>query len=155
MDKLLIVDLNSLITAASAATAYKLEKELAGSHSVILADSVELPSVLLKDKKFIKIPEASSFSFSHQLLGICLDLGVDRVFPLRKAEITALAESRQLFDEYGIKVMVPLPHQVASFFGSSKTGEVLIKEEDDDFAGRGVYLINEGSLDDLQLLTAD
>ncbi|WP_207423177.1 hypothetical protein [Desertivirga brevis] len=147
--------MNILITAASTATAYKLEKELAGSNSLILADSVDLPSVLIKDKRFIKIPPGNSSSFTHQLLSLCLDEGIERVFPLRRAEIEALSESRQLFDEYGIAVMVPLFSDLSSYWGNSKTGEILIKEEDDEFAGRGVYLIEEGSLDNLQILTAD
>lgn len=147
--------MNILITAASTATAYKLEKELAGSGILILADSADLPSVLIKDKRFIKIPAGSSSSFSHQLLSLCLDEGIERVFPLRRSEIQALSESRQLFDEYGIEVMVPLSSDLPGLWGTSRTGEILIKEEDDEFAGRGVYLIEEGSLDNLQILTAD
>ena len=60
------------------------------------------------DKKFIKIPAGdSSSSFAHLLLTICLDQQIEKVFPLRKVEILALSEARQLFDEYGIKIMVP------------------------------------------------
>jgi len=147
-------DLNILITAASTATAYKLEKELSYADKVVLADEVDLPQVLLKDKNFIKIPRGDSSAFSHQLLSICLDLEIDKVFPLRKSEIRALAGVRQLFEEYGIILMLPAQTDPDELFGSSRQGKIVVNENDEDYKGRGVYLVNDADTG-YQLLTAD
>ena len=149
-----------LITAASTSYPYKLEKEL-GESSIVFADSVELPEIMLKNKKFIKIPPASSDSFAHSMLSICLDNNIDKVFPMRQAELKALAESRQLFDEYGIKVMVPRKEHIESLLGPDKTGKIFIKETESDgddpslSADRGAFLYRPESKAKFQLLTVD
>ncbi|WP_256009472.1 hypothetical protein [Desertivirga xinjiangensis] len=154
--------MNVLITGASGAQAYKLEKEISETHNIIFADSVDLPAVMLKSRKFIKIPEVSSASFSHQLLTTCLDLDIRRVFPLRKLEIRALAEARQLFDEYGIRVMVPAQEDLDQYFGTYKTGTVVIKDTEQRGAqdqtsptDRGAFLFNTGAEPEFQILTVD
>lgn len=153
-------NLKILITAASSALAYKLEKELPFTDSVIFADSFDLPEIMIKKRKFIKIPGESSESFSHQLLSICLDMEIQAVFPLRKFELIALAEARQLFQEYGIKVMVPQKDILNNLFGTHKTGSIQIigLKGDDGSIGqpdRGVFLFNAGAQPEIQILTVD
>lgn len=95
-----------LITAASHAEAYKIEKLLNVSE-VILADYQDLPTFSIPGKKFISIPAGNSPSYAHEVLSACLDHGVEKVYPLYEAELRALAEAKQLFAEYGISVIVP------------------------------------------------
>ena len=155
--------MNVLITGASGAQAYKLEKEISNAHTIIFADSFDLPAAMLKSRKFIKIPDDSSVSFSHQLLTICLDLNIQQVFPLRRLEIMALAEARQLFDEYGIKVMVPVQGDLDKYFGTYKSGTLLIKDAGQQSGAqdqissidRGAFLFNTGAKPELQILTVD
>ena len=95
-----------LITAASHAEAYKLDRILQ-LPDVIFADHTDMPAVAFSGRKFIRIPRGSSPSYAHILLDLALNAGIDRIFPLYAEEILPLAESRQLFDEYGISVIVP------------------------------------------------
>lgn len=95
-----------LITAASHAAAYKIER-LLNLPDVIFADHHELPHFKFSGKKFIKIPAGNSASYAHEILNIALNEGIKKIFPLYADEILPLAEARQLFSEYGISVMVP------------------------------------------------
>lgn len=144
-----------LITAAASAQAYQLERFLGKTEDAVFADSQELPKIMLKGRKFIKISAGDSFSFSHELLTACLDLQITTIYPLRKNEILALAEARQLFDEYNIKVIVPETANISSLFNKGIKGEILVcKEESDSPVNqRGVFLINTDQ--DFQLFTAD
>lgn len=148
--------MNILITAASAAQAYQLQRLLGSTDIFFLADFVELPQVMLKDKKFIKIPAGDSSSFAHLLLTICLDQQIAKVYPLRKAEIVALSEARQLFDEYGIKIMVPDKTHLQGLFNKGIKGKIIVKDEPEleNFPDRGVFIQDESSLE-LQLFTVD
>ncbi len=51
-------------------------------------------------------PQADSNSLAHQLLKVCLDEQIERIFPLRYPELAALSESKVLFAEFGIEIMV-------------------------------------------------
>lgn len=95
-----------LITAASHAEAYKLERILQ-LDDVIFADFRELPHLSFSGKRFLKIPAGNSASYAHMMLDLALNSGIEKIFPLYSEEILPLAESRQLFEEYGISVMVP------------------------------------------------
>ncbi|HYK77233.1 MAG TPA: hypothetical protein VEV16_09670 [Daejeonella sp.] len=95
-----------LITAASHAEAYKIEK-LLNAPEVILADYQDLPGFTIPGKKFISIPAGNSPSYAHIILSICLDYGINTVYPLYQAELKPLAESKKLFAEYGISIIVP------------------------------------------------
>lgn len=53
------------------------------------------------------IPLHTSNSFSHQFLNYCLNHQIKIVFPLRAEEINALTESKILFEEFGIELMIP------------------------------------------------
>ena len=93
-----------LITAASFAVAYKLERFLNESE-VYFAEQIEMPAI--PGKKFIRIPDASSPIFTSEMLKICLDNQIVKIFPLRESEIKELSKADQLFKEYGISIIMP------------------------------------------------
>jgi hypothetical protein len=95
-----------LITAATSAESYRHKNKL-GTEDVILGDYLELPELMLKTGKMIQLPNPASGSYSHQMLTLCLDRNIDTVYPLRKEEQGLLAEARQLFEEYGIDMILP------------------------------------------------
>lgn len=148
--------MNILITAAATSQAHQLLRSLNTSDTVFFADSVDLPQIMLKDKKFLKTATGDSISYAHLLLTSCLDLQISKIYPLRKAEVIALAEARQLFDEYGIAVIVPEKSIAASLLDKGIRGKILIREhlESDGLPDRGVFLRDEVSLD-YQIFTAD
>jgi hypothetical protein len=133
--------LNILITAATTAQAYRLQRIINNNGSIYLGDHVELPGLALMGKTFVKIPGDMSV-FSHALLTLCLDLKIDVVYPLRKSEVLALSEARQLFDEYGIKVMVPSKEHLAGYMDISiADGElVVIDQPASERPDRGVFI---------------
>lgn len=144
-----------MITGAVTAQAHQLQRYLDNKATVIFADSVELPQVL-QGSSFVKIPPGVSATFAHMLLTICLDLNVDEVYPLRKDELKALAEARQLFDEYAIKVMVPPKALIDGLLNKGIKGRVIVKDGSviDEMPDRGIFLIDEAGKE-FQLLTAD
>lgn len=93
-----------LITAASFAVAYKLERFLNES-VVYFAEQIEMPAI--PGKKFIRIPDALSPVFTSEILKICLDNQIVKIFPLKRPEIKELTEANQLFSEYGISIIIP------------------------------------------------
>ena len=119
--------MNILITAALTAQAHKLKQLFTEDATFIYADQVEVPAFMNKENKFVRIPEGSSTSFAHELLTLCLDLKVDYVYPLRREEIIALAEARQLFEEYNIKVVVPAKRIVEQRLPSERiNGNIIV-----------------------------
>lgn len=93
-----------LITAASFSMAFKLERFLNESE-VYFAEQIEMP--VIPGKKFIRIPDASSPVFTSEMLKICLDNQIVKIFPLKEAEIKELSKANQLFKEYGINIIIP------------------------------------------------
>ncbi len=94
----------TLITAASTAAAYQLKNSLS-SEDVLIGDYVELPELLVKAGKILMLPDPQSASYTHQMLALCLDKNIDKVYALRKSEIELLLASKQLFHEYGITIL--------------------------------------------------
>jgi hypothetical protein len=125
-----------LITAASHAEAYKLER-LLGVTDVIFADYQELPHLSFSKKRFLKIPAGNSASYAHIMLDLALNSGIEKIFPLYAEEILPLAESRQLFEEYGISVIVPsiLWLQENPAHDSKGSAEWLVVEQGNLLAG--------------------
>lgn len=95
-----------LITGASYAEAFKLAR-LIGSEDIVFADHHDLPRFAFSGKKTIRLPKGDSASYAHLLLTTCLDLGITTVYPLYEDEIMPLAQSARLFEEYGIRLMLP------------------------------------------------
>lgn len=92
-----------LITAAASAGSYQLKNKLE-NNDIILGDYMELPELMLKTGKMIRLPNPASGSYSHQVLTLCLDKGIDTIYPLREEEQGLLKEAAQLFEEYGIEI---------------------------------------------------
>lgn len=93
-----------LITAASYSAAFKIDRML-GSPSVYFGEQLEMPPI--PGKKFIHLPEVASSSYINEMLKLCLDNQISTVLPLKRTEILALSTARQLFEEYGIDMIIP------------------------------------------------
>jgi len=97
---------NILITAANSAAAYRLKNKL-NSDTIILGDYNELPDVMLKSGKMIKLPNPASVAYAHEMLTLCLDKDITAVYPLNENEQVLLNEAAQLFKEYNIDILHP------------------------------------------------
>ena len=93
-----------LITAANAAQAYKQKNKLSGAE-IIMGDYMDLPDFMLKPGQLIRLPNPASPSYSHEMLALCLDLGVGSVYLFREQETVLLKQSEVLFNEYNIKII--------------------------------------------------
>jgi hypothetical protein len=93
----------TLITAATSAKAYKL-KNMLNSGDVILGDHRELPNIMLEKSNMIKLPNPASASYTHEMLTLCLDKQIDKVYALGEEEFTQLNTAKQLFGEYGVSI---------------------------------------------------
>lgn len=94
-----------LITAAANSAAYRFERILASAGDVFFADTTDLPPI--PSRKFLRVPVTSSITYTHEILTLCLDHGIDHVYPLHRDEVTELSKASQLFDEYGISLIIP------------------------------------------------
>jgi hypothetical protein len=95
---------NLLITAANSAEAYQLKSKL-NAWSILLGDYQELPEIMVKSGKMVKLPDPKSVSYMHEMLTLCLDKKIDTLYVLREEEAVLLKESEQLFTEYGIEIV--------------------------------------------------
>ena len=114
-----------LITAAANSAAFRLERILE-TPEVYFADQSSLPSI--PGKKFLKIPDASSNSFTHEVLKICLDHHIIEIYPLRGEEMTELSRSRQLFEEFGISLVIPSEQWIENKLNvsSSRSSDIIV-----------------------------
>jgi len=94
----------TLITGATSAKAHKLKNKLKAD-AIILGDYLDLPSFMLASANIIRLPNPESLSYTHEMLTLCLDKGIDAVYPLYDNEVTLLNQAELLFGEYGIKIM--------------------------------------------------
>src|ERR1700741_3837516 len=93
-----------LVTAANSSLAHKIKNSL-NADSVLMGDYLELPEFLVKSGKMLILPDPSSSSYAHQMLALCLDKNIDKVYILRHPEKELLLASKQLFFEYGIDIL--------------------------------------------------
>jgi len=91
--------MNILITAATSAEAHRLKNQLTADN-IILGDYQELPAFM----QIVKLPNPASMSYAHEMLTLCLDKGIERVYALGEGEFALLTEAKQLFAEYGIAI---------------------------------------------------
>ncbi|MGF7080600.1 hypothetical protein [Mucilaginibacter sp. UYCu711] len=96
----------ALITSALSAEAYRLRSKVDAA-DVILGDYNDVPAFMLTPGKFIKLPNPQSFSYTHEMLALCLDNAIDTVYVLDSKEAELLMESKQLFTEYNIDIQLP------------------------------------------------
>lgn len=156
-----------LITGAATAGAHRLQRILE-LDQVIFADQQDLPKALFTKTQFFQIAGGNSSAFAHQLLRLALDQSVDMIFPLRRDEIAALSETKKLFGEYNIDIIVPDLAELAELLKSSaaagdeivvvKDGMVLsgqLLEENDLPAQTGLFICPSEQYSDLKLFTVD
>ena len=93
-----------LITAATSAQAHRLKSELK-DEQVLLGDHFEMPQFMLASGMMIRLPNPASFSYTHEMLALCLDKQINIIYILRENEIKLLTEAEQLFKEYGISLI--------------------------------------------------
>ena len=96
--------MNTLITAASSAKAYRLKNQL-NADNILLGDYQELPAFMLGSANMIRLPNPVSLSYAHEMLTLCLDKDITAIYALRDEERKLLEESKQLFNEYGIALV--------------------------------------------------
>jgi len=94
----------TLITAANSAEAYKLKNALS-SENIILGDYLELPAFMLNSGNMVRLPSPKSIAYASEILTLCLDKEIDKVYALREEEKMLLKEAQQLFEEYGIGIV--------------------------------------------------
>lgn len=95
-----------LITGGKTATALKLIKAFDNAE-IILGDYGDMPNINTNIYSFAELGNWNTEVLAHNLLTKCLDNGVDVLLPLYEAEIIALSKSMVLFDEFGLKVLLP------------------------------------------------
>jgi len=95
---------NTLITSANSAEAYRLKNKL-NSEDIILGDYLDLPAFMLSSANMIRLPDPKSIAYVHEMLTLCLDNQIDTVYVIREEEKLPLDIARQLFCEYDIKII--------------------------------------------------
>lgn len=98
--------MNILITSALSAEAHRLKSKL-NAANVILGDYNDVPAFMLAQGKLINLPNPESFSYTHEMLALCLDNAIDAIYVLDTKEAVLLTESKQLFTEYNIQIQLP------------------------------------------------
>jgi len=93
-----------LITGASSVVAHRLKSKLTNDE-VLLGDYVELPAFMIEGGSMVKLPNPNSESYPHQMLTLCLDNDVARVYAMGNDEYNFLNNAAQLFSEYGIEIL--------------------------------------------------
>lgn len=93
-----------LITAATNSAAFQLARIL-NTEDICFGSDMDIP--VLAGKRFLKIPSSNSSSFIHEVLKICLDHQIVEIYPLLPDEIVEFSKSRQLFEEFEIKLIIP------------------------------------------------
>ncbi|WP_353184116.1 hypothetical protein [Parapedobacter lycopersici] len=99
--------LYTLITQGTQPLAQRLARQLPATHRVVFGAADEMPEVLLRSGNYVRIPQADSPAFAHEMLKRCLDSHVEVLIPLGKYELKPLLEAKLLFNEYGIRVLLP------------------------------------------------
>src|SRR5690606_12983397 len=95
-----------LLTGGMSAFVQRVAKLFPDDH-LIFADSHPIPAPLLQSGIYWAIPSPSKSSFAHEILKLCLDHNINIMVPFRKEELMPMAESKLLFEEYGIVTFLP------------------------------------------------
>jgi hypothetical protein len=90
-----------LITGAAMVKAHQLKSEKTGA-DVVLGDYTDLPQFMLSSGSMMNLPNPKSPSYTHEMLTLCLDNGIDFVHIVREDEVEPLLKAAQLFEEYHI-----------------------------------------------------
>jgi len=103
--------LYTLITAATTTQAHKLKNGLEHDE-VILGDYEDLPQFMLKNAGIVKLPSPGSAAYAHEMLTLCLDKQIDKIYVLKEEEHIQLAAAKQLFAEFGILMLSDNGHEL-------------------------------------------
>ncbi|EDM36146.1 hypothetical protein PBAL39_19724 [Pedobacter sp. BAL39] len=95
-----------LITGGKSAAAFKLIKAFS-QDQVILGDYGDVPSFASAAYTMISFGERNDDITAHQLLNVCLDRQVELLIPIHYFEVAAVSRSMVLFEEFGIRVLLP------------------------------------------------
>lgn len=95
-----------LITGGKSAAWLKLLRHFKDDE-VFIADYGDVPVFPSKAYRFISLGPENRDTTAHSLLAFCLDHEFDGIVPVYGFEIDALASSCRLFEEYGIRVLLP------------------------------------------------
>ena len=93
-----------LITAATAAAAHRLKNQL-NQGNIVLGDYADLPEFMFQSQNMIKLPNPKSAAYAHEMLTLCLDKEISKVYALGDDELGGLMPAEQLFSEYGIEIV--------------------------------------------------
>ena len=93
-----------MITAANSAEAYRLKSKL-NAANIILGDYLDLPATMLSNSRLIKLPNPASASYAHEMLTLCLDKDIEKIYPVRDSELMLLTGAEILFNEFGITIV--------------------------------------------------
>jgi hypothetical protein len=94
----------TLITAANSAQAYHLKTRL-GADNIVLGDYLDLPDIMVRSGKMLRLPDPHNPSYTHQMLALCLDKNINTIYVLREEESVQLLNAKTLFSEYGIGIL--------------------------------------------------
>lgn len=148
MDKYINMD-KILISFGTRPLAQRVGQLLQPHFQLVYATAESFPAVL-KQQGYQVLPEATAATYAHELLKLCLDLGIQYVLPLGALELEPLHEARLLLEEYGITLLVPMQRDNYMFINSPAKelpltvfhkGVNLLtgnKQTDDDFSGVGL-----------------
>lgn len=118
-----------LITGGKSAAALKLLKAFANDH-ILLADYGDMPSFSSDAYQMHSLGERNDDTIAHNLLNNCLDEGVEMILPLHTFEIEALSKSIVLFEEFGIRVLLPEISSLDGYLSTEKqSGDWIIYQD--------------------------
>lgn len=134
-----------LITGGKSAQALKLIKAFTNDE-VWLADYGEMPRFASIAYQMCSLGDRNDDTTAHNLLNHCLDEGIELVLPLHAFEIEAVAKSVVLFEEFGIKVLLPEMNILEKYVTTEKAASsdwALFQEGTLLFASRPSDLLTE------------
>ncbi|WP_316749906.1 hypothetical protein [Pedobacter gandavensis] len=108
-----------LITGGKSASALKLLKAFA-SHHILLADYGDMPAFSSPAYQMHSLGIRNDDTTAHALLNNCLDEEIEVLLPIHDFEIEAVAKSMVLFEEFGIRVLLPEPADLPKYLSTAK-----------------------------------
>ena len=93
-----------LITKATSSEAHRLKSKL-NPTDVLLGDYVDLPDFMLKSGTMIRLPKPETDTYTHEMLTLCLDNNITKLYAWGDEEYQVLIIAVQLFNEYGIEIL--------------------------------------------------
>lgn len=104
-------------------------KSASSSFGIYAADATPFaPAAQLADKAFV-LPMASHPKYRDCLLDICLSNDIVGILSINDQELTILAANRNLFESYGIQIIVSTPNVIDICFDKYKTYQFCIKHQ--------------------------